>query len=294
MFVTELALVSRSERISTSQLTRVAAALQKQAFRDFHSVWGIRATVDAFEFLEDVPIGYWPIVVEDHIGVPGAGGVHEDDHGQPFALVEFSPSWSLTASHEMLEMLADPWGNRLVAGNSIKPDQGRVEFLVEVSDPCEAPQFAYTVNGYLVSDFLTPPFWDPVRVPGVRYSFTGAIEAPRKIREGGYISWHDPVTDVWWQQIWFGTPGPRFRRLGRMTNRVGSIRSAVDSRNRTSQRVTEMGTQSEELVQAREYSPRIKQATASRAEGWSARIDRIMAGEFGATWEDAGDMEGEE
>ena len=37
--------------------------------------------------------------------------------------------WSLTASHECLEMLADPFGNRLIAGDSPKPDQGRVQIL---------------------------------------------------------------------------------------------------------------------------------------------------------------------
>jgi len=42
-----------------------------------------------------------------------------------------------------------------------------VEFLVEVADPPEDPQFGYTVNGFLVSDFLTPRFYDPVTVAGV-------------------------------------------------------------------------------------------------------------------------------
>jgi len=66
------------------------------------------------------------IIVAD---VKGAAGVHLDRNGQPFALVEYGQGWwSLTASHETLEMLADPWGNRLIAGNSPKPDQGRVEF----------------------------------------------------------------------------------------------------------------------------------------------------------------------
>jgi hypothetical protein len=91
--------------------------------------------VDAFPTLEDVPIGYWPILVQEDINTPGAAGVHLDKDGQPFALVQMSNSWSLTASHEMLEMLADPFGNRLVPGQSPKSRQGRVEFLVEVCDP---------------------------------------------------------------------------------------------------------------------------------------------------------------
>src|SRR6185436_13761839 len=77
--------------------------------------------------------------------------------------------------------------------------QGRVEFLVEVCDPSEDEQFAYHVNNILVSDFYTPHFFDPVKASGVRYSFTGAIDAPRKVLDGGYISWEDTATQHWFQ-----------------------------------------------------------------------------------------------
>jgi len=98
----------------------------------------------------------------------------------------------------------DPFGDRLVAGTSPKPRQGRVEFLVEVCDPSEDPAYSYTVNGIVVSDFYTPAFFDPLGAAGARYSFAGHITGPRRILEGGYLSWHDPVSDHWWQQIWFG------------------------------------------------------------------------------------------
>jgi hypothetical protein len=122
MFVTEVALVSDTTQVDCRQVNLVAAALQKQAMRDFEPLWHIKATVDAFDSLEDVPLGYWPVVIVDD--VPNAAGVHLDKNGQPFALVEFDEGWALTASHEVLEMLADPWGNRLIAGDSLKPDQG--------------------------------------------------------------------------------------------------------------------------------------------------------------------------
>src|SRR5215216_774476 len=86
MFVVELALVSElgESEISHRYLTRVAAALQKQVARDFAPLWGVRATVDAFVALDDVPVGYWPIIVERDIDMPGASGVHLDQEGQPF------------------------------------------------------------------------------------------------------------------------------------------------------------------------------------------------------------------
>jgi hypothetical protein len=222
-----LALVSEVDGHDPSDVSRVAAALQRQAARDFDPIWQVSATVDAFPQLEDVPVGYWPMIVETDIDVPGAAGVHEDKDGQPFALIAMSDSWSLTASHEMLEMLADPFGKRIIPGKSPKRGQGRVEFLVEVCDPCEADEFAYTVNDILVSDFYTPRFFDPTPVDSVRYSFTGALKRPREILRGGYISWHEPVSDHWWQQIWFGQR-KEYRDLGVFDAATGSLRAWVD------------------------------------------------------------------
>jgi len=228
MLPVNLALVSEVQGHDPGDVSRVAAALQRQATRDFGPIWKVCATVDAFPRLEDVPVGYWPMIVATDIKTPGAAGVHEDRNGQPFALIEMSDSWSLTASHEMLEMLADPFGKRVIPGRSPKRNQGRVEFLVEVCDPCEADRFAYTVNDILVSDFYTPHFFDPVRTEATRYSFTGALTKPRQVLRGGYLSWHDPVSDHWWQEIFF-SQRRQYRDLGLFDAKAGSLRTWVDS-----------------------------------------------------------------
>src|SRR3954467_12861669 len=76
MLTTNLALVSEVEGHDPSDVVVVAAALQKQATRDFGPIWGVHATVDAFPKLEDVPVGYWPMIIRDDIGQPGAAGIH--------------------------------------------------------------------------------------------------------------------------------------------------------------------------------------------------------------------------
>jgi hypothetical protein len=53
-----IALVSLTKEVSLAQLAPVSAAIQKQISRDFGPVWNGEATVDAFDKLEDVPIGY--------------------------------------------------------------------------------------------------------------------------------------------------------------------------------------------------------------------------------------------
>jgi hypothetical protein len=222
--------VAESDKIDAGDLTRVSAALQKQAARDLVQFWNVKVTVDAFPTLEDVPIGYWPMIIKDNIGF-NAAGIHLDRNNQPFALVTASDQldvWSLTCSHELIEMVLDPFGSRLVPGDSPKPDQGRVQFLLEACDPSEAAEFAYTVNGILVSDFYSIRFFDPIAASGVRYSFTGAIRQPREVLRGGYLSWVDPTTDIWWQEIWFSGNRPTFRSLGKLDARNGSFRNQID------------------------------------------------------------------
>lgn len=198
-----VSIVPKGIQLDPSELTRVAAAINQQVQRDFGPIWKVHASVDAFTHLEDVPVESWPIFIASK--VDGAAGVHEDQHGQPFALVEMAADWSLTASHEALEMLADPFGRRLHAGPTLQQavrlgvPQHRVRYLIEVCDPSEAAAFAYHTGGVLVSDFYTPAFFNPVTTPGVRYSFSGAIKTPLTVLPGGYISWHDMVSDHWMQ-----------------------------------------------------------------------------------------------
>lgn len=229
----QIALVSQSANVDASELSVVSAAVQKQVARDFGPIWNVEATVDAFPRLEDVPAGYYCVIVRDDVQLTkGAKGVHLDKDNQPFALVQFTDreTWSLFASHECLEMLVDPSLNTLVAGSSIKPDQGRVQYLLEVCDPCQDPAFSYRVNGIRVSDFYTPHYLDPVRASGVRYSFAGSLTAPREIREGGYLAWVVPETGEWWAgavldaQLLFLRVGP--------PNAALPLREFIDSEDR--------------------------------------------------------------
>lgn len=240
-----ISLVPKGIRVDASELTRVAAALNQQVQRDFGPIWGIRASVTAFTRVEDVPVESWPIFLMAQ--VQDAAGVHEDQHGQPFALVQMDQDWSLTASHEALEMLADPFGRRLRAGPTLAQavklgaPQHRVRYLVEVCDPSEAAEFAYHANGVVVSDFYTPHFFDPSPSTGTKYSFTGSIPAPLTVLPGGYISWHDLVDNHWKQFRHF--PDEQSRKphvIDLSTNQVferlrgtTSLRAAVDRVTRT-------------------------------------------------------------
>jgi hypothetical protein len=228
MLIQHIALVSEFAAIDASGLARVCAAIQKQITRDLAPAWGISATIDAFPRLEEIPPGYWPIIVTA-AGLPaGLAGVHSDDAHQPLAYVEWSEGWSITASHECIEMLVDPSGNRLVSGRSPVSDDDRAEYLVEVCDPCQSAEFAYPINDTLVSDFCTPEYYDAVPRSGARYCFSGAIQRPREVLPGGYLSWREPRSADWWQVDGQGTR----RCIGPLPPGGGSLRARVDRTTR--------------------------------------------------------------
>jgi hypothetical protein len=273
--ICHVALVSQSAGVSFSDVGRVSAALQKQAMRDLAPVWDVQATCDAFATLEDVPVGHWPMIVEDDINTPGAEGVHEDSSGQPFALITTSDVWSLTASHEMIEMLVDPFGKRVTEGQSPMDGQGRVEFLVEPCDPCEAPDFAYAIDGITVSDFYTPLYFSTVARPSDVYSHTGAITAPRTVLQGGYLSWHDPVSDHWWQEKFFGD-APAFSDLGVLTTGQSFRRQIYDRTQEAFEVRRPAGSEGRKLRAALHATADSKQANAKK---WRAQIAALKAGQ---------------
>ena len=275
--IRQLALVSQSKQIPDGDLQKVSAALQKQVTRDLAPIWEVSATVDSFDKLEDVPAGYWPMIVMDDINVAGAAGVHEDKNGQPFALISSGnlDTWSITASHEAIEMLVDPSGNRTVAGDSPQSDQGRVTFLVEPCDPSEAADFGYSANGILVSDFYTPNYFDPVMAPGVRYSFTGAVTQPRQVLSGGYLSWGDPNTGHWWQETFFDGNAPSFRDIGPIDQKAGNLRAAID-RLTSDATLRAVGRGRETAFAAGLPLKQVAKGSTLRATMWRQQIAQIL------------------
>ena len=101
-----IALVSITKEVTLAHLAPVSAAIQKQISRDFGPMWNVEATVDALDKLEDVPIGYWHVLLQDELP-NGAAGLHiRDDNKQPFALVALTTNWPVFT--EILQMNPKP------------------------------------------------------------------------------------------------------------------------------------------------------------------------------------------
>jgi hypothetical protein len=222
VFPTQVALVPYREGVVPSdELLHVAAALQTQVTRDLGPHWELDAVVSPFLRLEDVPPGYVPFAIVDGLPKPWHG-FHVVSSGQPLAVIGYRRDWSLLASHELMEVLCDPWGNRSLPGASIDKGQGQVEYLVEVCDPCQHD--TYAINGVTISDFVTPAYYAPHELTGGRFSFTGSIKRPLEVRKGGYLTWRTPNGEVWQKA---GEAAPR--RL----EAVPFTRTAVDAHRPT-------------------------------------------------------------
>ncbi|HTS24287.1 MAG TPA: hypothetical protein VMH81_00315 [Bryobacteraceae bacterium] len=284
MSVIQVGIADRTRQIDPELLQETAAALAIQVTRDLGPVWNVQATVRALPSATHIPVGVWPVFLVASLP-PGEGGFHLDKKNQPFAEVIATPDsndWTIDASHEILEMLVDPMGNRLqtslaikISGNGVKDTTGDFEYLVEACDPCEANDFAYEIQGIAVSDFITPRFYDPVATSGTRYSFGGNIKAPRQILPGGYISFVDPETDHMEQILLLG-PKPQFKDLGPATG--SSLRAFVDGQ--TYQPVLENRKPNTALSE-RCAEHRRKRAAAANARG--ALYTRLASASAGST-----------
>lgn len=235
MDLIQVGLADRTGKLDSKLVVDTAASLNVQVMRDLAQYWPVRATVRHLPDPNSIPVGVWPVFLVETLP-PGEGGIHLDDMNQPYSLVVAAPGdneWTIDASHETLEMLIDPTGNRLqasraieISGNDVQDAPGEFEYLVEACDPCQANQYAYAINGIMVCDFITPHFYDPVASAAARYSFGGNIQRPRQLLPGGYLSFVDPQQQLMQQILWLdGTP--QLRTLGPAPG--ASLRAFVDN-----------------------------------------------------------------
>jgi hypothetical protein len=194
-------LVSESASISDSDVKAMAAALGTQFARDFCPAYGIGALpVKAFGADELLPDGYWYLHFVDNVADGDALGYHTDENGVIYADIEVavilkygcgvlstpvgaeSPdSVSSVASHELLEMAADPRVD--LWAPTVLPTSGVAQAL-EVADPV---QESYSmIDGVQVSDFVLPAYWLTQPPPGSKFDFLGVLSAPFTVAPGGY------------------------------------------------------------------------------------------------------------
>jgi hypothetical protein len=201
-----IAVWNQSTVLTDEQIIPVVAALQIQASRDFAKAWGLDATL-VFVPKANTPGAGWQLVVLDDSTQAGALGFHDVTVdglpiGKVFAKTDLTAgsSWSVTMSHELLEMLGDP-GINLTAFSENQNGGGRL-YAYEVGDAPEADENGYLINGVLVSDFVFPSWFEPFWAPNsTQFDYQKKITAPFQLLPGGYIGYYDVASGNGWQQL---------------------------------------------------------------------------------------------
>jgi len=159
-------------------------------------VWGAPATVKKSRgFLP----GCWAIVFIENADEAEALGYHElTPDGLPISKVfvkttiDDGEKVSVTASHELVEMLVDPAINLLTTG----PND--LVYAYESADPVEA--LSFDVHGIPMSDFVYPAYFEDFHKPNsVRFDEMNTVHKPFEILHGGY---QIILKNGKWQQIY--------------------------------------------------------------------------------------------
>jgi len=188
-------------------VTPVVPALQQQVTGDFRPVWGVDAELTLIPQGQQPPAGSWWLVILDNSDQAGALGYHDlTSEGLPMGKVfaasdlKAGTSWTVTASHELLEMLGDPNINLTVfVQNS---ETAGMLYAYEVCDACEDDSFGYKIDDILLSDFVYPSWFENFRAAGsTRFDQMNKIQKPLQLLTGGYIGVFNATSGSGWQQI---------------------------------------------------------------------------------------------
>lgn len=188
----QIAVVNQSSVLDLESFTKMVAACDRQLREHVAPTWmRVPADVLVFTRLEQVPKDHWIVVILNDSDEANALGYHFEtpdgriysrvfaktilDHGG--TLLKGANSVSVTLSHEIVEMFADPNINTWA-------DNGADEMLAwELGDPVEAT--SYDIDGVAVSNFVFMSYFDIQNKTGP-YDMLGLLKAPWTMLSGGY------------------------------------------------------------------------------------------------------------
>jgi len=203
----QVAIINSSTVLTDAQVLTAVPALQTQVHRDFAPVWGSDADLIFVPKGSQLPANVWWLTILDTSDVATALGYHDlTDQGLPMGKVfaeselKMGYQWTATASHELLELLVDPY-SQLAA--FIQPDANTgILYAYEIADPCEADQYGYEIDSVRVSNFVYPAWFQPFHKPeSTQFDFCNHIQQPFQILPGGYISTFNLSSNMGWHQL---------------------------------------------------------------------------------------------
>jgi hypothetical protein len=196
--------------IPDEELERALRAINRQIEGDFAPYWSMAALLrlegrsTARPELQRPPDlrGDAIIYLWDELNIADALGYHDaNNQGIPYGFVfteiarEINEPWTVTLSHEALELIGDPSANVLAAGPHPSDPEKLVFHWYEMCDAVQAEH--YPIDGVEVSNFVLPLYFTVDNEPGGRNDFLNrpAPGGPLRsfgIKPGGYVGFYDP------------------------------------------------------------------------------------------------------
>src|ERR1700761_8209428 len=164
-----LTIANVSTTITNASLQATIAALNTQVTDHFQPAWSISAALkgEALSIKNKVKIaGNQDAIIylaasskDPTTGVEGALGYHSTTYGKiPYGFVyldickEYNEEWTVTLSHEVLELLGDPDAAMTVTGPAPHGKSGTAYYDLEVADPTQGD--SYKIGNIEVSNFV--------------------------------------------------------------------------------------------------------------------------------------------
>jgi hypothetical protein len=220
-----IVIVNHSNSINDADLLKATRALGRQLKEDFTPLWDTAVSLRAISACGsatspdgkpvDPSIGSSDAIIylaetkDDPNGVQDALGYHDANFkGVPYGFVftdlaaQIGESWTVTLSHELLELAADPEVNLLVAtAHPTKPDQIALRSF-EICDPVQGD--IYDIDGIAVSDFVTPLYFASTESPPTTpVDFCGTGIQQFGVNPQGYYAYYD-IAAGGWENVYAG------------------------------------------------------------------------------------------
>ena len=197
-------------KISDEELQDAIRAINRQIREDYEPYWNIGAELRLEGRSEKKPSkqkiadmrGDAVLYLWDSVDVEDALGYHDmTNAGIPYGFVftelakQLKEDWTVTLSHEALELVGDSEVNLLVQGPHPADPKRTVFHWYEMCDAVQAE--TYEIDGVKVSNFLLPLYFTGGEEKGGRNDFLGRAYNGKTLRSfgvnpGGYVGFFDP------------------------------------------------------------------------------------------------------
>jgi hypothetical protein len=212
-----ISLINRSKTLPDTRVQEVIRAINRQLKEDFEPYWqfgatlrlegptGKRLRIDSLSDMRGDAVMY---LIDGSNSKEATGWHLANCRDIPYGFVflglceQIHEDWSVTLSHEALELVGDPMCNLLVQGNHPADRRKRVFHLFEMCDAVQAE--TYTIDGVSVSNFVLPSYFSLGEQAGRRNDFLGTVHDGKTLQSfgmnpGAYLNIMDPKTGKWSQ-----------------------------------------------------------------------------------------------